>query len=140
MGRHRQPKRSRAAYRNPLSMRSAVRSTAVALLSVVGGICLAVWSTVATAMKLVAATVLIMGGTDHPLAVPPDTQTFVNNYVAGAQDNYLGPGGFCPVSGCGTVVAVVTPEQFAPVYGSTTFDQSVAQGLSNLDACVERIG
>ncbi len=136
MGRHSRPKRSRIADRNPLRIGSAFRATAVALLAVVGGICLALWSTMATAMKLVAATVLIMGGTNHPLGVPPDTQTFVNNYVAGAQNNYLGPGGFCPVSGCGTVVAVITPEQFAPIYGSTTFDQSVAQGLSNLDACV----
>ena len=146
MGRHSQPKRNRAAAaatsgrgiadRNPWPMGSVFRSAAVALLAVAGGICLAFWSTMTTAMKLVAATVLIMGGTNHSLAVPPDTQTFVNNYVAGAQNNYLGPGGFCPLTGCGTVVAVVTPEQFAPIYGSTTFDKSVAQGLSNLDACV----
>jgi hypothetical protein len=40
------------------------------------------------------------------------------------------------MTGCATVVAVVTPEQFFPIFGSTTFDQSVAQGVSNLNNCV----
>ena len=69
-----------------------------------------------------------MGGTGHPLSVPPDTQPFVDSYVAEAQNNSIVPGGFCPMTGCATVVAVVTPEQFFPIFGSATFDQSVAQG------------
>jgi hypothetical protein len=94
------------------------------------------WPTISTAIKLVAATALIMGGTEHPLSVPPDTQPFVDSYVAGAQNNSIVPGGFCPMTGCATVVAVVTPEQFFPIFGSSTFDQSVAQGVSNLNNCV----
>jgi hypothetical protein len=31
---------------------------------------------------------------------------------------------------------VVTPEQFLPVSGTTTFDQSVAAGVANLDNCI----
>jgi uncharacterized membrane protein YgcG len=114
----------------------ALRSVLLVLLAVLGAISVGMWSTIATAMKLVAATALIMGGTQHPLSVPPDTQSFVNNYVSGAQNNYIVPGGFCPMTGCGTVIAVVTPEQFFPIFGSTTFDQSVAQGVSNLNNCV----
>jgi hypothetical protein len=108
----------------------------VILLGLFGAVWLGMSSTMTTVLKLAAATALIMGGTNHPLSVPPDTQPFVNGYVAGAQDNYLVPGGFCPVGGCATVVAVVTPEQFFPIFGSTTFDQSVAQGVSNLDRCI----
>jgi hypothetical protein len=114
----------------------ALRSALLVLLAVLGVISASMWSTISTAMKLVAATALIMGGTQHPLSVPPDTQPFVDSYVAGAQNNYIVPGGFCPMTGCATVVAVVTPEQFFPIFGSTTFDQSVAQGVSNLNNCV----
>jgi hypothetical protein len=114
----------------------ALRSVRLVLLAVLGAICVGMWSTITTAMKLAAATALIMGGTQHPLSVPPDTQPFVNSYVAGAQNNYIVPGGFCPMTGCATVVAVVTPEQFFPIFGSMTFDQSVAQGVSNLNNCV----
>ena len=114
----------------------ALRSGRLVLLAVLGAISVGMWSTISTAMKLVAATALIMGGTQHPLSVPPDTQPFVDSYVAGAQNNSIVPGGFCPMTGCATVVAVVTPEQFFPIFGSTTFDQSVAQGVSNLNNCV----
>jgi hypothetical protein len=114
----------------------ALRSVLLVLLAVLGAVSVGMWSTITAAVKLVAATALIMGGTQHPLSVPPDTQAFVNSYVAGAQNNYIVPGGFCPIAGCGTVVAVVTPEQFFPIFGSTTFDQSVAQGVSNLNNCV----
>ena len=114
----------------------ALRSVRLVLLAVLGATWVGIWSTITTAMKLVAATALIMGGTQHPLSAPPDTQSFVNSYVAGAQNNYIVPGGFCPMTGCATVVAVVTPEQFFPIFGSTTFDQSVAQGVSNLNNCV----
>jgi hypothetical protein len=114
----------------------ALRSVRLVLLAVLGVISVSIWPTISTAMKLVAATALIMGGTNNPLSVPPDTQPIVDSYVARAQNNNIVPGGFCPMTGCATVVAVVTPEQFFPIFGSATFDQSVAQGVSNLNNCV----
>jgi hypothetical protein len=138
MGSHRGPQQHGDPSGGSSRLRGgvALRSVRLVLLAVLGAICVGMWSTITTAMKLVAATALIMGGTQHPLSVPPDTQPFVNNYVAGAQNNYIVPGGFCPMTGCTTVIAVVTPEQFFPIFGSTTFDQSVAQGVSNLNNCV----
>ena len=42
---------------------------------------------------VLAATALIMGGTGHPLSVPPDTPTFINDYVNGADSGYIAPSG-----------------------------------------------
>jgi hypothetical protein len=117
-------------------MRVALRSFWITLLALLGAILLGLSSTIATVLQLAVTTALIMGGTFHPLSVPPDTQPFVNGYVAGAENNYIVPGGFCPLSGC-TPVAVITPEQFFPVFGTMTFDQSVAQGVANLNQCVQ---
>ncbi len=70
-----------------------------------------------------------MGGTGHPLSVPPDTPTFINDYVNGADSGYIAPSGLCSGGspGC-TLLAVYTPEQFRFDTGFTdmTFDQSVA--------------
>ena len=126
-------KRSAITGRN----RAIYRSVWVILLALLGAVWFGASSTMTTVLKLVAAVTLFMGGTDHPLSVPPDTQPFVNNYVTSAQNNYLVPGGFCPATGCTTVVAVVTPEQFFPLFGTMTFDQSVAQGVANLNNCVQ---
>jgi hypothetical protein len=136
MAARRRAKIKSKANKNKGRHRAAHRSVLVVLLALLGAIWLGMSSTMATALKFAAATALIMGGTNHPLSVPPDTQPFVNSYVAGAQNNYIVPGGFCPMAGCTTVVAVVTPEQFSPIFGTMTFDQSVAQGVSNLDRCV----
>src|SRR5258708_17436102 len=116
--------------------RAAHRSVWVVVVALLSAIWLGMSSTMTPALKLAAATALIMGGTQHRLSVPPDPQPFVNGYVGGAQDNFIVPGGFCPMAGCTTVVAVVTREQFSPIFGTMTFDQSVTQGVSSLDRCV----
>jgi PE-PPE domain len=116
-------------------MRVAARTLWVTVLALLGAVLLGLSSTAATVLQLAATTALIMGGTRHPLSVPPDTQDFVNSYVAGAQNNYLAPSGLCG-TGC-TPVAVITPEQAIPDFGTMTLDQSVAQGVANLDLCVQ---
>ncbi|MBV9515658.1 MAG: PE-PPE domain-containing protein, partial [Mycobacteriaceae bacterium] len=118
-------------------MRPVIRSAGVALLTIAAAVLLAL-STTMTSVVL-AATALIMGGTGHPLSVPPDTPAFISNYVAGANSNYVAPSGLCigGSPGC-TLLAVYTPEQFKfdTGFADMTFDQSVAAGRANLDNCI----
>ena len=136
-------------------MRAIARSLGVAVLAVLGAIALAVSWALTTAVQLLATTALIMGGTQDPLVNPnlqePDVDgmnsyalsepEFASAYMAAARTNYIAPSGADRNDSTSpdgyTVVAVYTPEEFFPVYGSKTFDQSVAEGRSNLDTCVE---
>ena len=85
-----------------------------------------------TALVALTATALIMGGTGHPLSTPQDTPEFINSYTTDANNDYIVLTGFCGTSAC-TPTAVSTPEQFMPVAGVMPFDQSVGQGVVNLD-------
>ncbi len=115
-------------------MRLVVRSTVVALLSLLAAVLLAL-STTWTSVVL-AATALIMGGTGHPLSIPQDSSQFIKDYVNGANSNYIAANPSCG-TGC-TLVAVYTPEQFRFDTGifDMTFDKSVAIGRQNLDNCL----
>lgn len=118
-------------------MRVVVRSVGALLMGVVAAVLFGLSSTMTTVVAMTAATALIMGGTQHPLMNPPDNQQFVAGYLNGANDNYISPTGLCGAGAAQcTLVAVVTPEQFVPVYGTMTFDQSVAAGQQNLDSCL----
>ena len=118
-------------------MRLVVRSTVVALLTLVAAVLLALSTTMTSAV--LAATALIMGGTGYPLSVPQNTPSVISDYVNGANSNYIAPSGLCSGGspGC-TLIAVYTPEQFRFDTGLTdmTFDQSVAIGQANLDNCI----
>ena len=115
-------------------MRAAGRSVVAVLI-----VCAALVATLPTTVRslvTLTATALYMGGTDHPLRIPDDTTAYIDDYVNWASSNFVGPSGLCgPVC---TPVAVYTPEQFWPLQGlkSLTFDESVAAGLTNLDACL----
>ncbi|WP_286149285.1 PE-PPE domain-containing protein [Mycobacterium sp. IS-1496] len=85
-------------------------------------------------VQLLATTALIMGGTDHPLSTPPDSIAFVDGYMDDAVDNYIDPDPNTDLSI--NKVAVITPEQFFPAFGSMTFDDSVQEGRDNLNNCV----
>jgi hypothetical protein len=117
-------------------MRTAIRSIVVAVCVLLATVLMAVVQTM-TAVAALAATALIMGGTGHPLSEPPDTGAFITGYLNDADNSYISPSGLCTGGnpGC-TLVAVVTPEQFVPVSGSEKFDQSVAEGVANLDNCI----
>ena len=52
---------------------------------------LAVSYTITTAVQLLATTGLIMGGTQHPLSYPPDSDAFVDEYMDLAATNYIIP-------------------------------------------------
>lgn len=110
-------------------------------------------------VQLTATTALIMGGTMHPLVrgtlgglsqnpagqlasyplaeAPSVVATIVNQ----AMDYFVGPTGAGRGGAAGTdqynVVALQTPEEFWPLYGTLGFDASVAAGVANLSNCLQ---
>lgn len=123
-----------------------VRKSVRSLMFVIGaifGILAIGWSvTLTTAVQLLAVTVLAMGGTQHPLIDGQggyaEDPAFVSDYVGDAIRVYVAPsraeGPNDPAAYDG--IAVHTPEEFGPVFGTMTFNDSVAAGTSNLDECV----
>ena len=119
-------------------MRKAIRSLWVVVLALASTVALAVAWTTATAVQLLA-TALIMGGTGNPLSTPPDDPvTYINPYMNNAINGYINPGAAAGTGTGGTGIAgvgpgddryaVITPEQFFPVAGTMTFDDSVVIG------------
>ena len=58
-------------------MKAIARSLVVILIALIAVPALAVSVTLTTAVQLLATTALIMGGTQHPLSLPTDTDDFV---------------------------------------------------------------
>jgi hypothetical protein len=85
------------------------------------------------------ATALVMGGTNQIFSVGPSTPEFFADYLNHINDDFIAPTGLCVGGdpGC-ALVAVYTPEQLRPFTGlaDMTFDDSVAEGVINLDDCV----
>ena len=117
-----------------LAVRRLSYSVGVVVLSIASTIVLASMQTM-TALVALTATALIMGGTGHPLSSPQDTPEFINSYTTDANNDYIVLTGFCGAGSC-TPTAVSTPEQFMPVSGAMPFDQSVGQGVTNLDQAI----
>jgi hypothetical protein len=117
-------------------MKAIARSLVVILVALIAVPALVVSVTITTAVQLLAATVLVLGGTGHSLA-PGDDPTYVIPYLGNAENNYVDP-----ASGGGsyTVYAVTYPAQFFPVSGTTTFDDSVTAGVGNLGQCLSTHG
>ncbi len=115
-------------------MRRVFYSAGVVVLAIASTIVLASMQTM-TALVALTATALIMGGTGHPLSTPQDSPEFINSYTTDANNDYIVLTGFCGAGSC-TPTAVSTPEQFMPVSGVMPFDQSVGQGVTNLDQAI----
>ena len=119
-------------------MKAIARSLVVIFAALIAVPALAVTYTITTAVQLLAATALIMGGTQHPLSTPPDDPTgFIAPYMNQAVNNFIVPAGAGPVD---NRVAVIYPAEFFPVFGSTTFDDSVEDGQENLNGCIRLTG
>lgn len=115
-------------------MKSIARSLVVVLVALIAVPALVVSVTITTAVQLLATTALIMGGTQHPLSSTGDAYQFVNEYFRQAVNHFIVPGtGVTPTD----TYAVVYPAEFFPVFGSTTFDESVAEGRDNLNRCLD---
>jgi hypothetical protein len=124
-------------------MRVIARSLCVALLALLGTVGLTVAWTMTTAVQLQAATALIMGGADHPLMGPKDSPAFVTAYLNNAVNGYINSPAAAPAGTAGPVdnaVAVTYPAEFFPVFGSKTFDRTVADGRENLHNCLDDVG
>jgi PE-PPE domain len=118
-------------------MKAISRSLVMIFVALIAVPALAVTQTLTTAFQLLATTVLILGGTGHSLG-PGDDPNYVKPYLGYAVNNYIDPGGSntTPTSTNYHVYAVTYPAQFFPVSGTTTFDNSVGQGVSNLGNCL----
>lgn len=118
-------------------MKAIARSLVVVLVALIAVPALVVSVTLTTAVQLLASTVLILGGTQHSLG-PEDDQVYVHNYLDWAVNGFVDPSGgnAIPASPDYNAYAVIYPAQFAPVTGTTTFDDSVAQGVANLGDCL----
>ncbi|GFG55627.1 PE-PPE domain-containing protein [Mycolicibacterium agri] len=115
-------------------MKAIARSLVVILVAVLTVPALVVSVAITSAVQLLAATALIMGGTQHPLSSTGDTDAFVNEYFGQALNHYI-------VHGTGqngeiTPYAVVYPAEFFPAFGTTTFENSVSDGVGNLGHCL----
>lgn len=131
-------------------MRRFGRSVVAVVLALFGTVLLAVAWTAATAVQL-AATALIMGGTGHPLSTPGDDPiSYINPYMSNAVNGFINLAAARP-TGTGNApiadvdpgddrYAVITPEEFFPVAGAMTFDNSVAIGRANMNDCVRGAG
>ncbi len=122
-------------------MKSIARSLVVVLVALIAVPALVVSATITTAVQLLAATVLVLGGTGHSLG-PGDDPSYVIPYLGYAVNNFIDPGGTntVPTSTDYHVYAVTYPAEFFPVSGSKTFDASVAEGVSNLGSCLDSHG
>ena len=122
-------------------MRLAARSSTVVVAAFAAFLSVVLTTTTTAALKLLltGTTVLVMGGTGHSLSPAEDTNEFVESYISSAVGNYVDPAstlGTGIPAGPYNGVAVITPEQSKPNYGTLTFDQSVAAGQQALDSCI----
>jgi hypothetical protein len=108
-------------------MRVIARSLWVGLLALLGAVVLATSWTMTTAVQLQATTALIMSGTFNPDPSP--------GYIADVTQRYLDP--FGDLAYDPPPVGVHTPEEFFPIFGTRTFDQSVAQGVLDLQDAID---
>jgi PE-PPE domain len=121
-------------------MRKASLSIAFVALTL-GAVLLLAFTPLTSVVVALTATALFMGGTGHPLSIPQDTTEYITQYVDSADARFVVPSGLC-VGGTDPAacdqVAVYTPQEFKFDTGlwDMPFDESVAIGLDNLDACV----
>ena len=126
-------------------MRVAVRALATGMVAfgAVGLMMLtSTMVSIFTVTAVAATTALIMGGTGNPLSTEKDTVPFIQDYMGMAVNNYIGPSSTATPStgipkGPYNAVAVITPEEWAPQTGDLTLDQSIAEGVTNLDNCIK---
>ncbi len=117
-------------------MKAIARSLVVILVALIAVPALVVSVAITSAVQLLATTALIMGGTQHSLG-PDDDPAYIPGYLNWATNDFIVPG-YTPQPAPGAInkVAVIYPAQFAPVTGTTTFDDSVEIGHDNLSHCL----
>ncbi|MDA2895488.1 PE-PPE domain-containing protein [Mycolicibacterium sp. BiH015] len=123
-------------------MRVALRASVVAVSALVVAVAVGIAATmpsIVAAVALASTTVLIMGGTGHPLSTAADTISYVKQYMGTAVANFVSPSSTASAGIAGgpyNSVAVITPEEHAPNYGTLTLRQSVMKGVAALHSCI----
>ena len=122
-------------------MKAIARSLVVIMVALIAVPALVVSVTLTAAVQLLATTVLIMGGTQHSLG-PGDDQAYVQDYLGWARDHFIDTDANpdADPNDAYDVYAVTYPAEFFPVFGTTTFDSSVEQGVGNLGSCLGQGG
>ena len=119
-------------------MRKVGLSIACTVLTL-GAVLLLALAPLSSVVVGLTATALFMGGTGHSLSIPQDTTEYITQYVDNVDARFVAPSGLCAGGrpGCARV-SVYTPEDFPIATGLFVmpFDESVAVGHDNLDACV----
>src|SRR5829696_1436769 len=72
-------------------MKALARSLVVVLVALIAVPALVVSTAITSAVQLLAVTGFYMGGTQHPLSIPPDTAQFITDYMNLADQNYIVP-------------------------------------------------
>ena len=116
-------------------MKAIARSLVVVLVALIAVPALVVSTAITSAVQLLAATALILGGTQHSLG-PNDDPTYVDNYLDWATNGFIRPGYEEQPPPAINSVAVVYPAEFFPTFGTATMDQSVAAGRENVKNCL----
>ena len=116
-------------------MKVIARSLVVIFVALIAVPALAVSVTITTAVQLLAAVTGVVSWAAPSIRCPSHRIRieFINEYMDLADNNYIKPGtGQTPTNR----VAVIYPAEFFPVFGSTTFDDSVDAGRDNLNSCI----
>lgn len=120
-----------------VALRASVIAAATLAFSAALGFAVTIPPMVA-AVALAGTTILIMGGTGHPLSTV-DALPYVKQYIGMAVDSYVSPASTGPAgipAGPYNGIAVITPEEHAPHYGTLTLRESVTEGVAALDSCL----
>ena len=121
--------------------RVTVRTIGVFILGFVCAVLMALTSTATSIIALAAnTTALIMGGSGDPLTIAKDGLPFIQQYLSSSVNNFISPASTeNPATGIPqgpyNAIGLITPAEFYP-NGELTFDQSVAQGVEDLDKCI----
>jgi hypothetical protein len=104
------------------------------------GAAFALKSATTTIVSNATTQIFAMGGTGQPMSPPKDSVAFVQQYLSTAANNYVDP---VSVTTLATgmpadTIAIITPEQSRGNTGPNdlTADQSIAEGLQDLDSCI----
>jgi hypothetical protein len=116
-------------------VKTIARSLVVVLVALIAVPALVVSTALTSAVQLLAATALILGGTQHSLG-PNDDPTYIDNYLDWATNDFIVPGYEPQPVGPVNSVAVIYPAEFFPAFGTMTMDDSVAVGRDNVHNCL----
>src|SRR6201999_3112930 len=120
-------------------MRCTARRALLTSAAVLSVVILGATAMCAAALTRAQTAALIMGGSglgDPTMINDAGLHIPMPNYIPNVENYYIAPNSTCQPDTC-RLVPVVTPEGLLPpIIGTTTFDPSVAAGVSDLGAAL----